>query len=265
MSYNIENLEADYQELRESTGAGLEALNIIAPIRNFFDGIKKFFSDRAYGTAQDLITADLSPLSKALASHNYTDFMDRMIYQPARLNVSYQEWVENLATARAFCTMLESTHISKLHSWLAGVSAGNASVAYAPNVDKAILGKVEAMLGKSLGGKDVTDISFAARFPNLTEFTNVYTDFNKLVAMLKRGQIYNFNLAVKRVAELSDLVFSQIESGELVLSKADIDNLAKTLLSTARAADLYSVCHTLFISTGTALNNTAVKLAKEVK
>jgi hypothetical protein len=124
---------------------------------------------------------------------------------------------------------------------------------------------VEAMLGKSLGGKDVTDISFAARFPNLTEFTNVYTDFNKLVAMLKRGQIYNFNLAVKRVAELSDLVFSQIESGELVLSKADIDNLAKTLLSTARAADLYSVCHTLFISTGTALNNTAVKLAKEVK
>lgn len=264
MSYNIENLEADYQGLRESSGAGLEALNIIAPIRNFFDGVKKFFQDRAYGTTKELIMADLSPLAKALKTRNYADFMDRTISQPARLNITYREWVDNLATARAFCTMVESDHINKLQTWLAQVASKKASVAYAPNVDKAILGKVESVLGKSLGGKDVTEVSFAARFQNLTEFTTVYDDFNKLIGMLKRGQIRDFNAAVQRVAELSDLIFTQIESGELTVNKGELDQLAKVMLDTARAADLYSVCHTLFITTGTALNNSALKLAKEL-
>lgn len=265
MSYNIDNLEADYRGLRESTGAGLEAIDLVAPVRNFFDGVKKFFGDNIYGASADLIYADFSPVAATVKSHNYTDFMDLQVYQPARLNITYKEWIINLQTVRAFCTMIDGDHLSKLQTWLAQVATGKASIAYAPRIDKTVLGKVESILGKGLGGKDVTNASFASRFANMTEFITSYDDFNKLVAALKRGQVRDFTAAVKRVAELTDTIYAQIESGDITVNKSDVDLLAKIMLDTARAVDLYSVCNTLFIATGTALTNTAQKLGQEVK
>jgi hypothetical protein len=265
MSYNIDNLEADYRGLRESTGAGLEAIDLIAPVRNFFDGVKKFFGDKIYGSNQDLIYADFKPVAKAVKTHNYTDFMDLQVYQPARLNIPYKEWIANLQTARAFCSLVDGEHVAKLQSWLAQVAGGKGSIAYAPTVDKQVMGKVESILGKGLGGKDVTNASFAARFSNMTEFITSYDDFNKLVDALKRGQVRDFTAAVRRVAELADTVYAQIESGDITVNKSDVDLLAKVMLDTARAVDLYSVCITLFIATGTALTNTAQKLGDEVK
>jgi len=265
MSYNIDNLEADYRGLRESTGTGLEGLDLIAPVRNFFDGVKKFFGDKIYDTSTAMVYADFSPVAKAVKTHNYTDFMDLQVYQPARLNISYKEWIGNLQTVRNFCVLLETDHLNKLQSWLGQVAAGKASVAYAPTIDKMTLGKVESVLGKSLGGKDVTTVSFASRFANMIEFITAYDDFNKLVESIKRGNVRDLNAAVKRVAELTDVIYAQIESGDIKITKPDVDLLAKVMLDTARAIDLYSVCNTLFIATGTALTNSAKKLAVEVK
>lgn len=265
MSYNIDNLEADYRELRESSGAGLEAIALLTPVQNFFGGLKKFFSDKIYGVSKDLVYADFSPVAKAVKTHNYTDFMDLQIYQPARLNVSYKEWNGNLQQVAAFCKMIENEYMNSVNSWLAQVAVGKASIAYAPSVNGGMLGKIESMLGKSLGGKDVTIASFASRFANMTDFITAYDDFNKLVGNIKRGNVRDLNTAVQRIAELADTVYAQIESGDIKVDKSDIDKLAKVMLDTARAVDLYSVCNTLFIATGTALTNSAEKLAKEVK
>lgn len=265
MSYNIDNLEADYRGLRESTGTGLEGLDLIATFRSFSDGLKKFFGDKIYDTSSAMVYADFSPVAKAVKTHNYTDFMDLQVFQPARLNISYKEWIGNLQTVRNFCLFVETDHLNKLQSWLGQVAAGKASVAYAPGIDKMVLGKVESVLGKSLGGKDVTNASFASRFANMTEFITAYDDFNKLVGSIKRGNVRDMNASVKRVADLTDVIYAQIESGDITVTKSDVDLLAKVMLDTARAIDLYSVCNTLFIATGTALTNSAEKLAKDLK
>jgi len=121
-------LEASIKSLK--LDAGLEAFNFVNTAGTFFTKVKQYFITAAPETKKALVKADFSPILKAYGHYNYTDFMERPVFQPARLAISYHEWLDVLNVLAAYCTYVETDLLPSTLTWMAELSVGKASVAY---------------------------------------------------------------------------------------------------------------------------------------
>jgi len=256
-------LEASIKSLK--LDAGLEAFNFVNTAGTFFTKVKQYFITAAPETKKALVKADFSPILKAYGHYNYTDFMERPVFQPARLAISYHEWLDVLNVLAAYCTYVETDLLPSTLTWMAELSVGKASVAYAPKFKKELYNKVEGELGKALSGKDVTTAPFGDRFSNLLDFKNVYVEFNNLATLVGKTDVDAVSRKVTRLSEVVSALQDAIATKTITLDRHAVDNVSNTVLNAARAVDLYSICITLLITTGAALSNTALELKQKMK
>lgn len=255
--YTISDFENDVQAI--NNGVGTEAFDIKSSITSLFAGIKNYFHSKQLGLDKPLIVCDAGKAKDVTNKYNYTDVMDKLIFQPQRLNCSYKELQPTLDLCTRYMLILEQAMPSVLTT-LANLRAGDKVSIYSTSAIITAKNKTELTLQKAFNGKDTTEAVFSTRFESMTQYQAAYMEFNTLVRELQRRNPHQVRLNVDRVAELAEGIHTATAAGELELSGAAVKQLGEMLLALARAVDVYSVAITVLIATGSALDNTTAKL-----
>lgn len=255
--YTISDFENAVKDLNE--GIGNEGFNPVTSISKLFQGVKQYFHGKMLGLDKPIVLADVSAAKKVVNSFNYTEVMDTLIFQPARLNKPYRELLPTLEHCCRFLTATEQALPAVLKSLL-DISNGAGISIYSVTPLTASKDKLELDLQKTFNGREITDIAFSARFESMTDYQGTYADFNILVQKLVRRNPKETRLNVERIAEIAEVIHTSMTDGSVVLSAQQVKQLGDLMLQLARTVDVYSVATTLLISTGSALNNTAEKL-----
>lgn len=255
--YTINDFENAVKDLNE--GIGNEDFSPISSIGKLFEGIKNYFQGKLLGLDKPMILADVNAAKKVVGKLNYTDVMDKLIFQPQRLNRSYKELLPTLDQGARFMLASEQA-LPSLLKCLLDIHDGAGISIYSSTALVQLKNKLELELQKTFNGKDTTEAVFSTRFENMTQYQATYVEFNALVNTLTRRNPQVVRLNVDRIAELAGTIHTAVAAGELVMDRNQVKQLGDLLLQMARVIDVYSVTTTLLLATGTALNNTAEKL-----
>lgn len=255
--YTINDFENAVKDLNE--GIGNEDFNPISSVGKLFEGIKNYFQGKLLGLDKPLILADVVGAKKVVSNLNYTDVMDTLIFQPQRLNKSYKELQPTLDQGMRFLLATEQALPSVLKSLL-DINNGDGISIYSTSALTQLKNKLELDLQKTFNGRDTTEAVFSTRFESMTQYQAAYVEFNSLVQTLVRRNPKEVRLNVDRIADLAGNIHAAVAAGELTMTAQQVKAMGELLLQMARVVDVYSVTTTLFIATGSALNNTADKL-----
>lgn len=258
--YTINDFEQTVREVQE--GVGNEAFDVKNSIGNLFGGIKNYFQTKLLGLDKPLLTCDIGAAKRVAGKLNYTDVMDQMIFQPQRMNCSYQELLPLLDQGARYLSAVEQAMPSVLNSLVAILNRQGVSV-YSTAAITAAKNKMELDLQKKFNGRDSAEAVFSTRFESMTQYTATYVEFNSLVQGLIRRNPKEVRLNVDRVAELAEMIHTNVTEGELDLTGAQVKHIGELLLQMARVVDTYSVVTTILLGTQAALDNTADKLLRK--
>jgi len=216
------------------------------------------------GLDKPLVLADVAKANKLVGLYNYTDVMDRLVFQPSNMNVTYKDLMPVLRACHNYMTEIEAA-MTTVSVSLTNISDGKGVSVYSASALNASRAKIEPLVQKAFNGKETTEAVFSTRFKSMVAYKSAYVEFNEFIQSLLRRNTKNVRINVDRIAELAGFIYSAIEQGELTMKPNEVKAMADLLLQLARAVDLYAVLTTLIIATGTALNNTADKLLPAVK
>lgn len=259
-SYTID----DFEHLVNATmlGQGTEAFDIKGSFTKLLGGAKKYFYEKLRGFDKPMVVVDMNGAKKITAKYNYTDLMDRSIFIPGRLNMPYNEWIQLLTLAGGYCARLQTNDVPAVSTWVAACLNDKASTTYTPNdsqTDKLQI-DIEKKLTIALNGKDNETTTFGMMYSNMSQFNTSYAEQSALVQTITRRGPAELRVQVERLAVLADELYTQISSGEVNFTSAQLKAFSALILRIARATDLYSVIMSLIITTTECMNNNVSKL-----
>lgn len=260
MMYTFSDLEQDCKTVFDN--AGMEDFDGKSSIGKLFEGAKKYIASVIEGHKTPVIQINIAGMNKLLRNNNYATLMEKRVFTPRRMKGSYKDFIPVLYSCKVYMTFVEKESIPDVTKWMALLAAGKVGSTKAPLSKDGYRISMESVIGKALSGRDTEVSTFGAKFSNMNEFEHACRDVDNIFSDFLKGSVAGMDASIQRLSDLVDTLQRSIAEGHLELSKPILRSLSDTVLATARHADMYSVCTTLAITTGNALNNTIAELSK---